>query len=317
MERHEIEAFLVLAEELHFRRTAERLGLAQGRVSQTIKKLEGRLGVQLFERTSRRVALTPAGARLRDDLAPAYAQIRRAVARAVAAGKGFTGELHVGFSSQWAGDLLYQAAEVFTRAHPECAVRVHEVPVTDPFAALRAGQVDLQLTEFPVVEPDLEAGPVVFSEPRALLVPHRHPFARRAWVCLEDLAHTPLVTLSGAAPDYWREYHYPSRTPQGRTVVHGTAAESWAEVLALVATGHGVSPAALRGAQYHSRPCLAFVPMRGAPPVEYGLVWPRRGRTARVRAFCDTVLERRAAQDGAPASATGAGAQARALSLSR
>lgn len=43
MERHEIEAFLVLAEELHFRRTAERLGLAQGRVSQTIKKLEGRL----------------------------------------------------------------------------------------------------------------------------------------------------------------------------------------------------------------------------------------------------------------------------------
>ncbi|MFC9640896.1 LysR family transcriptional regulator [Streptomyces mirabilis] len=61
MERHEIEAFLTLADELHFRRTSERLGLAQGRVSQTIKKLERRIGVPLFERTSRRVTLTPAG----------------------------------------------------------------------------------------------------------------------------------------------------------------------------------------------------------------------------------------------------------------
>ncbi|WP_369805080.1 LysR family transcriptional regulator [Pseudonocardia sp. MH-G8] len=64
-QRHEIEVFLTLAEELHFGRTGERLGISQGRVSQTVQRLERRFGLLLFQRTSRRVAITPAGARFR------------------------------------------------------------------------------------------------------------------------------------------------------------------------------------------------------------------------------------------------------------
>jgi DNA-binding transcriptional LysR family regulator len=71
MELREIEIFLALAEELHFSRTAERLHVSQARISQTIKKLERQVGAPLFDRTSRSVAPTPIGARLRDDLAPA------------------------------------------------------------------------------------------------------------------------------------------------------------------------------------------------------------------------------------------------------
>ncbi|MER5794759.1 LysR family transcriptional regulator [Streptomyces sp. NPDC001980] len=291
MERHEIEAFLILAEELHFRRTEERLGLAHGRVSQTIKRLEHRLGVTLFERTSRHVALTPAGRQLHDDLAPAYRQVQEAVARAVASGKGVTGTLRVGFSSQWAADLLVKAADVFRERHPDCAVQIQEVQLSDPFGPLRANALDLQLTEFPVAEPDLVAGPVLFSEPRALIVPAQHPFARRESVGLEDLARTELVSVSGDIPPYWIDYHYPRRTPEGRPITHGTTVVYWMEVLSLVAAGRGVSPAALRAAQYHSRPGIAFVPFRDAPPIEYGLLWPRNGVTARVRSFVDTVCE--------------------------
>ena len=58
LERHELDAFLTLAEELHFGRTAERLHISTTRVSQTIAKLERRVGVPLFNRTSRRVELT-------------------------------------------------------------------------------------------------------------------------------------------------------------------------------------------------------------------------------------------------------------------
>ena len=61
LERHEIEAFVTLAEELHFGRTAERLHVSTARVSQAIKRMELRVGVPLFERTSRRVELTEAG----------------------------------------------------------------------------------------------------------------------------------------------------------------------------------------------------------------------------------------------------------------
>ena len=66
-----MEIFLTLADELHFGRAAQRLHVSTARVSQTIKKLERRIGASLFERTSRRVDLTPIGRRLGDELRPA------------------------------------------------------------------------------------------------------------------------------------------------------------------------------------------------------------------------------------------------------
>ncbi|MEV0622521.1 LysR family transcriptional regulator [Nonomuraea sp. NPDC050404] len=296
MERHEIEAFLAVAEELHFRRATERLGASQGRVSQIIRALERRLGVTLFDRTSRRVALTPAGQRLHDGLAPAYRQIEETVAQAVAVGKGVTGTLRVGFSSQWASDMVLKTAEVFRRSYPGCVIEAQEVQLTDTFGPLRAGTLDLQLTEFPVDEPDLVAGPVIFSEPRALLVPEGHPFSRSGSVCMEDLARAPMIVMSGTGPRYWHENIYPRQTPQGRPITHSAAAAYWMEVPALVASGRGVSPAALRAAHYHARPGIAFVPIRDAPPLEYGLIWPRDRCTARVRAFIE-ILCRLAPRD--------------------
>lgn len=79
MERHEIEVFLALAEELHFARTAQCLRISPGRVSQTIKALERRIGGALFERSSRHVALTPVGRQLCAHLAPAHRRIQQAV----------------------------------------------------------------------------------------------------------------------------------------------------------------------------------------------------------------------------------------------
>jgi DNA-binding transcriptional LysR family regulator len=87
VERREIEIFLALADELHFGRTAERLHVSTARVSQTITGLERRFGARLFERTSRRVTLTPVGSRLRDDLRPAVEQIEAGIARATATGR--------------------------------------------------------------------------------------------------------------------------------------------------------------------------------------------------------------------------------------
>lgn len=88
MERREIEIFLTLAEELHFGRTAERLYVSGALVSRTVKKIERRVGAALFERTSRRVALTPVGQRLCDQLRPAYERVQAAVDQVVATGHG-------------------------------------------------------------------------------------------------------------------------------------------------------------------------------------------------------------------------------------
>src|SRR5918999_1853428 len=82
VELREIRVFLMLCEELHFGRTAERLRISQTRVSQTIQELEAKIGAPLFERTSRRVGLTDKGARVREELAPIYAQLTDALRRA-------------------------------------------------------------------------------------------------------------------------------------------------------------------------------------------------------------------------------------------
>jgi DNA-binding transcriptional LysR family regulator len=99
LELRDIEIFLALAEELHFGRTAERLHVSPARVSQAIKKQERLIGVELFVRTSRSVLLTPAGERLRDELAPGHRQIQAATTSAAAAARGIGGELRVGYAA--------------------------------------------------------------------------------------------------------------------------------------------------------------------------------------------------------------------------
>ena len=82
VELRELRIFLVLADELHFGRTAERLSISQPGVSEAVRVLESRLGVKVFDRTSRRVRLTPAGEALRRSLVPALAAVDRARAGA-------------------------------------------------------------------------------------------------------------------------------------------------------------------------------------------------------------------------------------------
>lgn len=290
MELREIEIFLVLAEELHFGRTAERMRVTPARISQTIKKQERAIGAELFKRTSRSVQLTPTGMVLRDGLAVGYQQIKEALAAAAAAGRGITGELDVAYSAAWCGTLVVAATDVFRARHPNCLVRIHESPLLDPVGPLRNGTHDIQLVELPIDEPDIVNGPVLFSEPRALVVPRSHPFAQRDTVSLEDLSEAPLITVTGQ-PQYFLDHHYPHRTPKGRLIPRGPSTTAWQEVLALVGAGKGVSPTCARAAQYYSRPDVVYVPFSDAPLVEYGLLWTATNSTPKVQAFIEVLLE--------------------------
>ncbi|MGW5860668.1 LysR family transcriptional regulator [Streptomyces sp. NPDC055239] len=290
MERYEIETLLALAEELHFARTAERLHVSPGRVSQTIKALERRIGGALFERSSRRVELTPVGRQLRDDLLPAYQQIQRALADAAAACADIRGVLRVGFTAPWSGKLLAQAAEAFSTRHPLCSVELQGSTYSTPIRALRQKDVDLVIAETPVEEPGVVVGPVLFSERRALVVPAAHPLAAREWVSLEDLALLPLITALGVSRA-WHEAFFPRRTPQGKAIEHGPTASDWEGVLSLVSAGEGATVATVRVGQYHAWPDIAYVPFADAIPVEYALMWRDEGRAAGLQALIRTVLD--------------------------
>src|SRR5690606_14410065 len=147
-----------------------------------------RIGAPLFERSSRRVSLTPLGARFHAELEPIVRRLDAAVRRAVEAARGVEGVLRVGFLGSGAGELTPAILGIFRSRHPGCEIRMRETHFADPLGPLRYGDVDVLLTRLPVDEPDLTVGPVVLSEPRVLAVPVGHPLARRRGVSLEDLA---------------------------------------------------------------------------------------------------------------------------------
>ncbi|MFG2246294.1 LysR family transcriptional regulator [Spirillospora sp. NPDC048823] len=269
LERHEIEALLTLSEELHFGRTAERLHVSTARVSQTIRRLERRVGVRLFDRTSRRVEPTPAGRRLADEIGPAWARIGAAVERAVQEGRGVTGTLVAGFTGAAAGQLLAGAAGLLRSREPGCRVRIREVRAGDVAAWLRDGEVEVCLAASPGDGPGagdeagVVAGPVLVREAAMLAVPAGHPFARRASVPVADLARARVL-----AP--------------GATLL---------ETLTLVGAGEGVFRVGAHVRRYHARPDVAFVLLEDAPPVEWGLLWRAGGDSARVRAFAEAARD--------------------------
>jgi DNA-binding transcriptional LysR family regulator len=288
VEQREIEIFLTLADELHFGRAAERLHVSTARVSQTIKKLEQRIGAPLFERTSRRVELTPIGRRLGDELRPAYQRIRDAIEEAVAAGRGVRGTLRVGFVGAATGTFVLEVTEAFRTEHPDCDVQFHEKQFGAGLDPLRAGEFDMLLATVPVFgvrEADLTGGSVLFEEDRLLAVSAGHPFARRPSVSFADLARTTILRTPPAVPGYWDHALVPQHTSDGRPVERGPSFGTVQEMLALVGAGFGTYPVPAQAKGYHPRPDVAYVPIHDAPPFQWRFVWLSAAETARIRAF--------------------------------
>ncbi|MEU0103810.1 LysR family transcriptional regulator [Streptomyces sp. NPDC006251] len=284
LELRELECFLVLAEELHFGRTGERLYVSQSRVSQLVSALERRVGGRLVHRTSRRGALTPLGERFVQRLRPAYGGLREAVEDARAAARGVEGALRIGFQGT-ADAGLAAAVRAFRSAHPGCATDLVEIPLADPFGGVRDGAVDAAVVLLPVREPDLVLGPVFSRRPQTVAVARDHPFASRAAVSAAEVAETPLVTAGPPAPAYWRGAHAPSAVP-------GPAVSTLQEGLTQVAAGRAGMLLCRPTASYHRREDVAFVPVEGVPESALGLVWHRDGESAAVRAFARTLATR-------------------------
>lgn len=283
LERHEIETFLTLAEELHFGRTAERLRVTTGRISHVIRKLERRIGAPLFERTSRVVRITPIGRQLADDLAPLVEQMDTALRRAVEAGRGVTGQLRVAFLGEYLAPVLLKAVKLFTARHRDCDVDVREVQLYNSRASLLDGSIDILVASYPF--DGMARGPALMVERRVLAVAATHPLAGEESVSLEVLADHPVVQYPAVTSAEFKRDRTPERTPAGRPVPKGPHGTTFSEMLSLVALGRGVLPVGEQTERYHPRPDVVYVPIYDAPPIERGPVWLEANTTARIQEF--------------------------------
>ncbi|WP_329374705.1 LysR family transcriptional regulator [Streptomyces sp. NBC_01483] len=290
MELRDIEIFLTLAEELHFGRSAERLHVSPARVSQAIKKQERVIGAQLFERTSRQVRMTPVGEVLLQRLKPAYEGIQEAIAEVTTIARHPAGTLTLGLMGPHMHDMRPVLTH-FRARHPSVELRFKEVFFSDPFAALRAGEVDAVTTWLPVREPDLTVGVVLREEPLHLMVAADHPLARQESVSMEVLGDHIVPRLNGPLPAYWESAVLPARTPAGRSVRRGPAASTFYEILALVAAGDAVCTVPDEGRRYNAQPDVVFLPLHDAPPVQWALIWPTDRATPLVRALAEAATD--------------------------
>jgi DNA-binding transcriptional LysR family regulator len=186
MEMRQLRYFLAVAERLHFTRAAELLHVAQPAVSQQIALLEAEVGARLFERTKRRVQLTPAGHAFRRKALMSLELAAEAAmdARKIELGEG--GNITVGFVSTAAISALPTLLGLLCRRIPAATFELHEM---DPVAQLEAMEhhgIDLGLTNVSVDHPGFEAKLLV-REPMMCALPNDHPLADRPTVDLKSL----------------------------------------------------------------------------------------------------------------------------------
>jgi DNA-binding transcriptional LysR family regulator len=187
----------VLAEELHFGRAAERLGIAQPALTQQIQALERELGVQLFQRTKRSVRLTVAGRVTLDEAIRTLQQADRTALVAQQAGRGQLGHIEIGFvgSAVFSG-VLSKAISRFREGNPMVELRLSELGILQQLDDVGSGRLDLGIVRTPVksLPPDVSIA-ILYREPIILAIPARHPLTFRKKITLKNLTDEPFVGL--------------------------------------------------------------------------------------------------------------------------
>ncbi|MET4539584.1 DNA-binding transcriptional LysR family regulator [Arthrobacter bambusae] len=273
MELRQIEAFLAVAEELHFGRAAERLRMAQSPLSQTIKKLEKGLGAPLFERNTRSVTLTPAGHSLLPHARRILDEVDLA-RRAVSAGTGTVyGKLAIGFS----GALNHATLPPLTRAlrqhYPQLDVSLHGGLLTqEALHQLGNGALDLAFIGLPIDAPSLATRRIA-TERLGVTLPADHPLAGQATVEVAELAGDPFITMPAAQGSTLREVTFAACAAAGfRPRISQEVSDPYT-ALSLVAGGVGISlmPESIEGIMPAG---IVFLPLQGDDVLLFsGLAW--------------------------------------------
>lgn len=187
-----IQYFLAVGETLNFRKAAERLGIAQPAVSRSVSELERHFGFSLLERSTRRVALTPAGEVLYREGADALRRLAQACMRAERVAQGLSGTIMVGYSTFAAAGPMSSIIIDFRRRYPEAQVGLRLLASSEQAAAFDEGTLDLGFLMSNISPPPLRT--ILISQERLVaLVPTSHASARHKSISLEELTAAPLV----------------------------------------------------------------------------------------------------------------------------
>jgi DNA-binding transcriptional LysR family regulator len=297
MELRHLRYFATLAEELNFGRAAMRLHISQPPLTRQIQQMEEELGAQLFTRSTRGVALTPAGKVLLEDARRILGLVQGAKERAGKAGRGQIGRLDVGIFGSAILNHIPRMVLQFRDQHPEVQIALHGQTKAEQIQALREKRLTIGFNRRVSVESDIAVEPVL-SEPLFVALHDKHPLARLKAIRIEDIGNAPMIL-------------YPSNTRPGfaddvmdlfrKAAIQPTVVQEVTDVVtavALVACGFGlcITPQA---ASSLNLPGVVFRPVKANPTPTIDLVclYRRNDESPILAAFLEIVRSFRAANE--------------------
>lgn len=283
MDIRKLECFIAVAQLLHFGRAAEAIGVKQSVVSEAIQALEVSIGGKLFDRTSRRVNLTPLGEAFLKDVSPSIDALKIAIRDARRRAQGQQMEITVGYLGGGFYELTSPVVTEFQRNRPGISLRFVELNYLNQGSAVLEGKVDVALARLPLASHSLTKGAVLFQDARTLVVPAGHRLASKGLVDPEELQYEHMTRLpSGAASEEWCNYHFPRFTPSGRVIADGPEISTVREGLVAVAAGQCVMTLTSRARNYFAHPGVEFVEI-DLPPVQSALTWRTFDQRSNIR----------------------------------
>lgn len=205
LELRHIKYFLAVAEDLHFRKAAERLFISQPGLSRQIKKMEDELGIQLFERHNRKVTLTPAGTYLRDEYQTIIKSLIKVQNHAQLLHKGQEGELKIGYI----GSAMHKIIPAFLlnikKQFPNIHVNLEEMDNQEQTASILDQDIDIGFVRMDRVPRGIEIRPI-YEETFSLVLPKNHVINKNNFKDLSQLKDEPFIMFdSSYSPSYYEK----------------------------------------------------------------------------------------------------------------
>lgn len=250
--------FVVLGEELNFRRAAEKLFITQPALSTAIKALENQTGTTLLRRNTRQVALTDVGAAFLPVAVEALRVVDSAVDDLVAQARR-NRRIRLGYLIGTGADVLFRLVRHFEAAHPEIIVETKEFDFSDPTAGLADRTTEVAIIRPPVDLPEHRML-ILDSEDWVACLPRDHRFAGRNEVSIAELLDDPIVVAPGSA-GRWRDYWMAMDARDGTPPTIAAVASTYEEETTTVARGLGISFTSEASARLYNRQGIAYVPI--------------------------------------------------------
>lgn len=240
MEIRQLEAFLMVAEELHFGRAADRLHMAQPALSRIIRSLERELGAPLFERTTRKVRLTPSGEALLGPAQEIQVQVDGIRRLTKAAQTGNIGKVKFGFAGAAGYAVGSALARLVSQQHPGVTLQLDPRNFSgEAETALHSGELDLAVITLPA-SAGISAHKVS-DEALIAAIPDSHPLSGQESVRITDLGDEPIVSFPVAHGSQVRDVLTAAFAREGISPHIIQEAPDTYSLLTLIGAGVGIS----------------------------------------------------------------------------